>query len=238
MILASATIGSTEITGPDTTGIPAAYQPTWVNKANKIIMDQKKQPLPVKDRIIPAGKKITANQVQQTTLLDTAGHMLGLIRAAGIKPPADLFCLFQMYHETGGFTSALFLHYNACGIKFANKSGASQGPGSNYYAYFTSWEPYMATYKKILEKGANPLGAETLEDFAHRLKLNGYYEVSEADYLAGLLRAQKALKGFTTGAAAYQEPENAFMKWWHGLPWYGKGGVILGSLIGLKIVTK
>ena len=242
MILAKATIGST-ITGPDdTTGVPAYLQPTWINKGNKILMDTKKQPLPHMDKVTPKAAKKSSAVVEQTDLLDIAGHMLGLIRAAGITPPADLFCLYQIYHETyangKAFNSPLMLHYNASGIKFANQYGATQGPAPMHYAYFSSWEPYMANYKKILSKGANPLGATDLKDFAHRLKQNGYYEDTEENYYAGLLRAQAALKGFTTGAESYKKPVNKYFAWFMGLPWYGKAALIGGGLIvGKKIVS-
>lgn len=222
------------------------YQPTWVNKNNTILMDNKPVPVAKSDKTSPpAAKKTTAKQVQQQDLLGIAGNMLGYIRQAGITPPTDYFALYQIYHESQGFTSPLFsLHYNGSGIKYAGQKGATKQPTGLPYAWFTNWPDYMAALKHELTKGANPAGAATLEDFAARLKKNGYYEDSYAHYLQGLKNAQKALSGFTGGASSkspYVKPDNAFEKWWHGLSFmhkleYGAVGAIVGLVIIKKIV--
>ena len=228
------------IGGPeDTTGVPAAYQPTWLNKQNKVLMDAKLQPRPAVDKAQPTtAHKITPNIVKQQNILMVAGMLLGLIRNAGIEPPADLFCLYQMYHETQGFTSPLFLHYNASGIKYAGQYGATKQPTGLPYAWFNSWPDYMTAYKHEMTKGANPIGATNLEDFATRLKTNKYYEVSYDSYLKGLYNAKAALAGFVTGAASYEKPENKIMAWFKNLPWWGKGLVILGTVVTVKKIAE
>ena len=208
-------------------------------------MDTKPVPVAKTDRVLPASKKITPHQVQQADLLTVAGKMLKMIRDIGIKPPADYFCLYQMYHETDHFTSPLFmLHYNASGIKFANQNGATKQPTGLPYAWFKNWTDYMASYRKEMTKGSNPSGATTIEDFAHRLKLNKYYEDTEANYVTALKRAQKALSGFTGGAnqnAPYKKPDSKIAAWWHGLSFmhkleFGAAGAVVGLVIIKKLV--
>ena len=224
----------------DTADVPVQYQPVWVNKQNKILMDSKPVPAARSDRMLPASKKITAKKVQQTDLIAIAGNMLGQERAAGITPPTDYFALYQIYHETDGFTSPLFtLHYNGAGIKFSNQPGATKQPTGLPYAWFTNWPDFMASFKHELTKGSNPANATTLADFAHRLKMNGYYEDSESNYLAGLIRAQKALSGFTTGAninAEFQKPLSGLSLWWHNLSLIQKTEWVAGGVAGLFII--
>lgn len=98
--------------------------------------------------------------------------------------------LLQMAHESGGFTSHVqSTNNNFTGIKFANQEGATKGvlsPEGDYYANFSTPYYWAKSYYHELTKKSNPLGATSIEDFAKRLKDNGYFTASLADYTAAL----------------------------------------------------
>lgn len=126
----------------------------------------------------------------------------------GIKQPILNFALAQILLETGRFTrrsAVATLNNNYTGIKFLNKpyqvaERGSEAPASEtkglpinsplkYYAKFKDMNAWAKDYKRILSFGAKPINATTIEDFAARLKQNGYYGSSQVTY-------EKLLKSF------------------------------------------
>ncbi len=126
----------------------------------------------------------------------------------------------QAAHETNGFTKKLAIeNNNYAGIKyqptlsrvaipstdfFAPKKEKSKGDKRERvpYAHFQSinnfvqdWIPYAhLNQMKFENKDGTPLGASDLKDFAHRLKLNHYYQDTEEHYLKGLKRWDSILQ--------------------------------------------
>lgn len=107
--------------------------------------------------------------------------------------PVNVYAALMMAYETGLFKSAMAkANKNYTGIKFIGQPGAVKGspsPEGNNYAKFVSNEAWANDFKRILSmnKGAGrPIDAKTLQDFVHRLKVNKYFGVSEAQYLRGL----------------------------------------------------
>lgn len=166
--------------------------------------------------------------------------------SAGLSEPAASYATYESYHETGAFTSPLFLqHNNASGIKYAKQSGAVRLP-DGYAGWPGGLSGWAAAMKHEATKGANPAGATTLEDYVSRLKKNKYFEDSESNYLSGLKRARLVLKdlpatmragqdgGTVTqaiqdndipGTKVYATGENKIKEMWGKLPTAGKVGV-------------
>lgn len=117
-----------------------------------------------------------------------------LLKARGISEPGASYATYQVYFETGAFSSPLYIqHNNASGIKFEKQKGAVQG--ANGYAYWPDGlDGWADAFKHEITKGANPAGAVSLEDYVARLKKNSYMEASAASYLTGLQRARLVLK--------------------------------------------
>ncbi len=111
------------------------------------------------------------------------------------------FLLAQVAHETGGFKSHVSSVNNYSGIKFSAKSkiqgeydSGIKSPEGNNYSGFDSINDWANRYYAIINKGAMPLNATTIEDFANRLKKNGYFTDTIANYTKGLQSWAKSLK--------------------------------------------
>ncbi len=185
-----------------------------------------------------------------------ANKLHPMLLQAGIPEPAASYGLYATYHETAAYSSPLYKdHNNASGIKFAKQAGAVKG--ANGYAYFNTLQDWANAYAHELKKRANPAGATSLEDFATRLKANGYYEDSFSNYLSGLKRARLVLKvlpaeqragvaddGTTQNADDLDIPGSKdYSKdgknWWSGLEPWQKGGIIgFGALVVILAVKQ
>jgi hypothetical protein len=120
---------------------------------------------------------------------------------ARIKDPGASYSVYQSYHETQAFSDYKWKQYNnGSGIMYAGQSGAYKG--RNGYAYFRTRDDWANAFAHELTKGSNPAGATTLENYVHDLKLNGYYQDSESNYLSGLKRARLVIKLFPDEANA------------------------------------
>ncbi len=197
-----------------------------------------------------------ANNPQDALLIYTyaqANKVHDALLRAGLSEPAASYGTFASYHETRAYSNAGAKQYtNYSGIKFANQNGATKGP--NGYAVFRTIDDWAKAYAHELTKGKNPAGATSLEDFAARLKANGYYEDSLANYTMGLKRARLVLKilpaadgGVTKYRASDEDrasggdltdpakPVSEITEWWGRVPWYGKVGI--GTAAGLIILA-
>lgn len=101
--------------------------------------------------------------------------------------------------ESSGFTSPEFSgDNNATGMKFFGQKQATQGravpaseyvPGAkygNYYAHYDNLDLWAEDYLNTVTKKGNPLTANSLEEFATKLKAQGYFQAPLADYIAAL----------------------------------------------------
>ena len=128
-----------------------------------------------------------------------------LLIEAGFPDNSIMFALAQACFESGSMTfdSAVALqNNNLTGIIFANQPyqhNATQGiakPANEqvgHYAHFATLLDWANDFKRIVHAqfpGWNtegrPIEATDIETYVRRLKLNHYFESSEADYLAGL----------------------------------------------------
>lgn len=104
--------------------------------------------------------------------------------------PANLI-FAQWEHETGKFKNR--------GATDLNNLGGMRMPGTSEYRKFGSMGEFASAYEKLLEssrytsQGINQ--ATNVEQFAHALKLGGYYEDSESNYSHGMRSFQQDYAG-------------------------------------------
>lgn len=128
------------------------------------------------------------------------------LRRFSLPEPAASYATYQIYFETNAYTNAGWnLYRNASGIMYAGQKGAKKGP--NNYAMFDSFDNYFRSFVHELQKGTNPAGAASLEDYVKRLKANRYFQAKESDYLSGLKRARLVLKVIPAADRAGSSPD-------------------------------
>ena len=115
----------------------------------------------------------------------------------------------QAAGESEGFNSPVSeSDNNLTGIKFANQLNATPGtmsPEGNRYARFADLDAWAHAFYHELTKGSNPLGASNIEDFAARLKQNGYFGAPLDQYITMIKSWLPSLKKYlsiTTTAIA------------------------------------
>lgn len=200
---------------------------------------------------LPAAKNTPIPTVTNDPVLmpiyAAADRIYQLLRSQGLSERAATFGMYQVYFETQAFTSPLYrLHNNASGIKYAGQRGAVKGPAPMHYAFFPNGlEDWARAEKHELTKGRNPAGAATIEDFAARLKANGFYESPYDLYVSGLKRARLVLRAMPAadnadGTTDY-DPETGISKpkppQKKGIPWWGWGLIGIGGFVILKKIA-
>lgn len=133
-----------------------------------------------------------------TVLTGTAGEVWKALVNAGIPDPPLKFVFILCYMESGGFTNGPSRNdYNPGNIMWypGMTKGTYVAANRTYAIHFRNFDEFARELKKTLSKGARPIGADTLTDFVHRLKLNNYMgNESEASYLAKMRGAQQRLR--------------------------------------------
>lgn len=115
----------------------------------------------------------------------------------------------QAVHETGNFTSAIFLDCNnAFGYKAVSSSVAcSSHP--DYKAYPTieqSADEIVSWIKRRQSEGNFPSDLNSIQspsDYAYYLKYNGYFEDSASNYAAGIQRGLQTMPPGTGNEIMY-----------------------------------
>jgi len=147
-----------------------------------------------------ATSDLLANVYAQATKIHDA------LVAAGVPEPGASYATYQSYHETGGWPSNYVLywqHNNGSGIKYAGQRGTTRGAGG--YAWFNTLQDWINAFAHEITKGSNPAGAQTIEDYAARLKSNGYYSDSLSNYLYGLKGGRLVLKSLPASERSGQD---------------------------------
>ena len=109
--------------------------------------------------------------------------------AAGYKEPLAGYAAAQAAHETGGFTSFIYLmNNNPWGMKYAGQKFASGE--KNGYAYYQTVEQSIDDHKAWLIRRAAWIYAVpalvSLEKYVTTLKQYSYFEDSIENYLRGV----------------------------------------------------
>lgn len=208
------------------------------------------------DDILGGEAKGAVKYVQAGT--DNWTTVSNYLRAAGFPERVIDWATAQVMLETNNLKSRVSKDdNNLSGIKY-NKHGVPQTPGrlspeGDHYAHYSSPTDWGRDFKRVLSLrnvhtknstgGPAAIDAGSVEDYAHRLKVNGYYGASEYDYL----RILKQLLGAKAGAPKFLAEQKEIVKettenqaggnWFTKLPWYGKVGVVAGGLLGIKLIV-
>jgi hypothetical protein len=153
--------------------------------------------------------KMTGEKLQQIkdslkyytpTQLGNVVNIAEALKRQGVSADTMPFLLAQVAFETGHFKNAgARLDNNFSGIRYFGQKGATAGTpapkneGAAPYAHYATPDDWAKDYIRILTRvgKARPLEAKTPEQFAHALKLNGYYTASESQYAAGIRNLYK-----------------------------------------------
>lgn len=120
----------------------------------------------------------------------------------GLSEEKARMLLAQMLVETSGFSHRLATQANNFGgIKFSpkfNKDSGIKSPEGDNYARYDSIDGFIKDYLRIVSRGGNnaPIKADTIAEYARRLKANKYYTANEADYLKALKSWLPSIKKF------------------------------------------
>jgi hypothetical protein len=126
----------------------------------------------------------------------------------GYDPIQTTLLLMQAADESNGFSHPnAIADNNYAGLKYRKSFGKLATPSTIYfapasednghrvpYAHFNSMEDFVKAWALLAHlndminnnRTGPPLQAHTIEEYAHRLKLNGYYQASESIYLPNL----------------------------------------------------
>lgn len=121
-----------------------------------------------------------------------------LLLKNGLRTDLAKYATAQAAHETGGFTSFLFMFNNNCfGMKYAGQANAVGM--KNGYAYYNSIDQSTLDFIDWFNDHRNFFqmipNLDSLETWVHWLKLNSYFEASEQEYLRGCKSFYKQIFG-------------------------------------------
>jgi hypothetical protein len=152
----------------------------------------------------------------------------------GYKEPQLSMLMAQAANETAGFTHVHAIENNNFGgLKYRQTYKDVAVPSDNYfakakedngksipYAHFKSlddfvkrWIPIAHLNEMIQENNIGaPLDARNLSDYAKRLGLNHYYQISEAEYLKGIEYWDKVMREAAAAGNESPPPHSATIK--------------------------
>ena len=126
------------------------------------------------------------------TLNKTASDVYGLLLDNGFYPDTAKIITAQAAHETGNFTSSIFRYNNNCfGMKLPKTrktlaTGESRGHAV-YNSVFDSVGDFWLWYQYV----NLPHYWKDIETYIGALKMKGYFEDSQDNYLKGVKRFYK-----------------------------------------------
>jgi len=130
---------------------------------------------------------------KQLSLQKNVPVIVNILQHYDVNPEVIPFIISKMILETNWFLSTAFKkNNNPGGITWNNnylkRSGTSIGikrpasEGGNY-VHFINLDTAVKDYIRIISQSpGEPIKATSPTDFAHRLKLNGYYKATEDSY--------------------------------------------------------
>lgn len=218
---------------------PISYSP-GANKYHSTITTQANQlPITTQQGIDKnAAAAFMSKTADPAQMKGAAGAVWRALVGAGFPGVIMNWVFALCYMESGGFSNTLFKKDNNPG-SIMMYAGARQGtyvPGNGTYAAnFLTLDDFAAKFYNLMNSGARPIAATSLEDFVHRLKLNNYFgKESEASYynkLAGTMNRLRLLDATYKAADAKMNkdahPKSKVPVW----EWVALG---LGGLLVLK----
>lgn len=222
--------------------------PAKVGKGFKIeYTDMMKKKIPVITQSTESPKKINKNAISNLVApKDYAARLWKALTDYGFPGNSINFVYAMCYMESGHWSNGPARKDNNPGniMWYPGKTKGTYIPDNKTYViHFNNLDQFAAELYKTLSKGANPLGATTLEDYVRRLGANGYF--GTADPTAYLQAMRGAMDDLDAENSKYadtwrekqvkqrgNDPGNDKKKW----PWWGYALAGLGGLIIIKKV--
>ena len=188
-----------------------------------------------------ASRALTADKKYKAT--GYPAELLQALQAAGFSGDLLGWVFALCYHESGGFSNTLSRKDNNPGSIMwfpGMQKGTWVAANKTYAIHFNTLDDFARQMYREMTKKSNPAGASSLQDFVHRLKLNGYMgSESEKSYYSKLASALSRLKNL---AVTYRQTDDKIRKQaqpkpFH-LPWYGWAAIALAGVFFLKGVTR
>jgi uncharacterized FlgJ-related protein len=169
---------------------------------------------------------------------------VALLKKNNVPDNMITLTIAQMILESAYFTSDPYkLNKNPGGItwnkNYLKRPGTSKGSlrpadeGGNYVK-FDSYDTAAKDYVRIINRApGKPIEATNETDFAHRLALNGYFDVkktSEQSYLNNLKSIGKRLEDWTNITALIKKKNSLTMA--------GISPVVIGLILGFLFYRK
>ena len=179
-------------------------------------------------------KKIKSKPARPTLNLPVAVEFKRTLTDFGYREPQLSMLMAQAAYETTGFNFKKALdNHNYGGIKFQRTFKNLATPSGNFsappkedikiatYASFKDTDDFVKKWARIAHLNESlkdndigaPLKARTLPDYAHRLKLNHYYQDAETVYSGGMVAwndvIQKELSGHNPSVQSLPENDNS-----------------------------
>jgi len=128
--------------------------------------------------------KTWSNRKKMITTSKDGGNIYRLLLGAGFQEKFAQWITAQAAHETGNFTSYIYLNnFNAFGMKYMNQKTAAGE--KNGYAYYENFAGSVADYRRLF-KSYGFVSVGTVENYIRFLKSRKYFEANEQDYLTAV----------------------------------------------------
>jgi len=202
----------------------------------------KESPLPGDTHNTTTLPNQAVNNAIDKKINNNAKFIFDLLQSRGIVQPALAFAVAQCYFETAGWTNGGFKYgNNASGIDFNHQEGATKSNRADGTADFKTWDYWAKAMVHELTKGANPSGAQTVEDYVARLRANKYFTSNPVAYTAGIKRSLKNLNYRASQVETNEgegTPPNTDTTPNKKIPWIAIGAVALCAVGALAIVRR
>ena len=117
----------------------------------------------------------------------TQDKIINTLTANGLNPITAIFAFCQAAHETGNFTSPLFLANNNCfGMKMPVIRPTTADKESLGYAHYKSIEDSAKDFYLYYKYVNLPSGLQTLNQYVTGLYNKGYFEAPLQEYINGV----------------------------------------------------
>lgn len=182
-----------------------------------------------------------------------------LLIGVGIPENIIPWAVSMVLLESSNLTSPESKDNNFSNITYRAGNKLQAGPGvttkGHVFARYQNMTDWAKDFKRVLSLhnvktahsngGPAAIEAGSIEDFTHRLKVNGYFEENEGTYLMSM----QAILKMKPGVTDYVKDQNQYYvntpkgkaeiaagNFWGKLKWYEKGGIILGGAFIIKTI--
>jgi hypothetical protein len=119
-------------------------------------------------------------------------RIINALISAGLSPVTAAYAFAQAAHETGNFTSVLYLTNNNCfGMKMPKLRSTTADKEQLGYAHYKTIEDSAKDYALWYKFVRLPGGLQTVDQFVNGLHSKAYFEAPLEEYVNGVKRWHK-----------------------------------------------